>query len=257
MRVYMTEDDPGQPVALSFRMTVDDAQLVRDVQHLAALWGKPVGESRVGRSDWLRSWRNIDVLASRLFNTLDAEEQCDPETFHHLLMAVGNFKRQAGDIHLRVDFADLAARQRGKSFVIPGGVGRLERDNRASWQRLQQIPGLSIPTASCLLAALWPGSHVIMDVYDRRAAVGLQVGRRSHDNRRLDEVWAPSHEWWFYDWFRRTLTMTAQAADCEPVSVERALYILGARTAKELGDRWEQHGTSSEYYRATLSLVDP
>jgi hypothetical protein len=119
-----------------------------------------------------------------------------------------------------------------------------------SWQRLVQIPGLGIPTASCLLAALWPDSHAIMDVLDRRAVIGVQVGRRSHIDRRLDAARVPSHEWWFYDWFRQTVTLTAQAADCEPVSGESALYILGARTARELGNDWTQHGTWSEFYHA-------
>jgi hypothetical protein len=254
--VYMTADNLGQPVALSFHTTADDGRLALDVQRLAALWGKPAGESRVSRNDWLRAWRNIGVLASRLFDTLDPQGRCDPETFHHLLLAVGNFKRQAGDIHLRVDFADLAAERRGESLVLPGDLGRLDRDGVASWQRLDQIPGLGIPTASCLLAALWPDSHAIMDIYDRRALVGVQVGRHSHNDRRLDVARVPSHEWWFYDWFRRTVTLTAQTADCEPVSVERALYILGARTASELGDKWEQQGTWSEYYGTALRQVD-
>jgi hypothetical protein len=52
------------------------------------------------------------------------------------------------------------------------------------------------------------------------------------------------------------VALTAQAADCEPVSVERALYVVGVRTARELGEKWEQHGTWSEYYRAALSQVD-
>jgi hypothetical protein len=52
------------------------------------------------------------------------------------------------------------------------------------------------------------------------------------------------------------VALTAQAADCEPVSVERALYIVGVRTARELGEKWKQHGTWSEYYRAALSQVD-
>lgn len=256
MPVYMTGDDLGQPVALRFRAAADDERLALDVQQLAKLWGKPAGESRVGRDDWLRAWRNISALAGRLFETLDPEGRCDPETFHHLLLAVGNFKRQAGGIHLPVDFADLVAGPRGESLVLPGGLGRLDRDSVTSWQRLDQIPGLGIPTASCLLAALWPGSHAIMDVLDRRAVVGLQVGRRSHIDRRLDAARVPSHEWWFYDWFRQTVTLTAQAANCEPVSVERALYILGARTARELGKDWTQHGTWSEYYHAALSQVD-
>jgi hypothetical protein len=251
----MSKDDLGDPAALSFRTTADDGHLARDVRRLAAYWGKPAGRGRVDREDWLRTWRNIIALASRLFGTLDAQGQCDPETFHHLLVAVGNFKRQAGDIHLAVDFADLAA-ERGESLVLPGDLGRLDRDDVASWQRLKRIPGLGIPTASCLLAALWPGSHAIMDVLDRWAVIGLQVGRRSHNDRRLDTAWIPSREWWFYDWFRQTVTLTAQAAHCEPVSVERALYVLGAWTAKELGKKWEQHGTWSEYYRAAISQIE-
>jgi hypothetical protein len=254
---YMTADDLGQPVALSFRETADDGQLARDVQLLEALWGISPGETRVGRDDWLRAWRNIDVLASRVFDIPDFQGRCDPETFQYLLWAVGNFKRQAGNIHLPVDFAGPAAAPRAESLALPGDLGRLDRDNAASWQRLDQIPGLGgIPTASCLLAALWPGSHVIMDVLDRRAAVGLQVGRRSRSDRRLDVARTPSHEWWFYDWFRQTVLLTAQAAGCEPVSVERALYVLGALTARELADEWEQDGTWSEYYSEALSQVD-
>jgi len=41
--VYMTADDLGQPVALSFRATADNGRLALDVQRLEALWGKPPG----------------------------------------------------------------------------------------------------------------------------------------------------------------------------------------------------------------------
>jgi hypothetical protein len=255
--VYMTEEDLGNPVALSFNTTGDHGRLALDVQRLAKVWGIPASNRQVGRRDWLRAWQNIAVLANRLFDTLGTKEQCDPETFHHLLLAVGNFKRQAGVIHLPVDFADPVAGSRRESLVLPAGLGRLERDSVASWQRLNKIPGLgSIPTASCLLAALWPDSHAIMDVLDRRAAVGLQVGRRSRTDQHLDTARIPSHEWWFYNWFRRTVTLTAEAADCEPVSVERALYILGSRTASELGKKWKTNGTWSDYYHVALRQVD-
>jgi hypothetical protein len=95
-----------------------------------------------------------------------------------------------------------------------------------------------------------------MDVLDRRATIGLQVGGRPHNDQRLDAAWVPSHEWWFYDWFRQTVTLTARAAGCEPVLVERALYVVGARTARELGVEWEQRGTWSEYYSSALGQVD-
>jgi hypothetical protein len=171
--VYMSKDDLGKSSALSFRTTVNSNQLAGDVQYLADDWAKPAGRSQIGREDWLRTWQNITVLASRLFDTVDSQGRSDAETFHHLLMAVGNFKRQAGDIHLPVDFAGSVSKQRPKSLMLPGDLGRLECDKVAAWQRLKGIPGLGIPTASCLLAALWPDSHVIMDVRDRRAAIGL------------------------------------------------------------------------------------
>ena len=256
MHVNMTADDLGQPAALTFRATADEDRIAIDVRQIEALWGKPEGKGRIGRNDWLRAWRNIRVLASRLLDGLDPQGRCEPETFQHLLLAVGNFKRQAGDIHLPVDLADWETEWRSESLVLPGGLGRLDRDDVASWQRLDQIPGLGVPTATCLLAALWPDRHAIMDVLDRRATIGFQVGRHSYNDQRLDAALVPSREWWFYDWFRRTVMLTAQAADCEPVLVERALYILGARTARELGDMWEQRGTWSEYHRAVLSQAD-
>jgi hypothetical protein len=252
----MTADDLGEPVALSFRATGDDGRLAVDVRRLEAFWGNREGKGQIGRDDWLRAWRNIRVLASRVFDGLGSQGRCDPETFHHLVLAVGNFKRQAGDIHLPVELADLEAEQRREWLMLPGTLGRLDRDDVVSWQQLLQIPGLGIPTASCLLAALWPDSHAIMDVFDRRATIGLVIGRRSRNEHPLDAARVPSHEWWFYDWFRRTVTLTAHTADCEPVVVERALYILGARTAAELGDNWEQRGTWSEYYSTALSQAD-
>jgi hypothetical protein len=51
----MAADDLGEPMALSFRTTKDDGRLAQDVRRLAALWGKPAGESRVGRDDWLKA----------------------------------------------------------------------------------------------------------------------------------------------------------------------------------------------------------
>jgi hypothetical protein len=63
-------------------------------------------------------------------------------------------------------------------------------------------------------------------------------------------------EWWFYNWFRHTVKLTARAAKCEPVLVERALYVLGVRTAKVLCKKWERNGTWSEYYRAATCQVD-
>lgn len=51
MPVYMTADDLGRPVALSFRATPDTSQLAVDVRQVEALWGKPESKGRIGRDD--------------------------------------------------------------------------------------------------------------------------------------------------------------------------------------------------------------
>jgi hypothetical protein len=251
-RVYMTEKDLGEPTALCF----GDGELAADIARLASLWGEPTGRSRIGRDDWLRAWQNIRALADRLLDAPDSSQPCDLEIFHHLMLAVGNFKRQAGDIHLAVEIADYLPARQSASLVLPGDLGRLERDNAASWQALAaRVPGLGIPTTTCLLAALWPDYHVIMDVYDRRAAVGLQVGRRSGNDERLDTASAPGHAWWFYSWFRTTVTLTAHTAGCELVQVERALFVLGSATGRELAVKSEGGWTWSQYYHMAVSEI--
>jgi hypothetical protein len=256
MPVYMTVNDLGRPKPLSFRAIAYSCQLSADVRRLEAYWGNPKGRGRIRRDDWLRAWRNIQALAHRLHESVGPQGRCDPETFHHLLLAVGNFKRQAGDIHLPIEFASQEMAPQSEWLELPGGFGRLVRGDVDSWRRLTQIPGLGIPTASCLLAALWPDDHAIMDVLDRRAAVALQVGRHSHNDQRLDTTCLPSNEWQFYEWFRETVTLTAQAAGGKPVMVERALYVVGARTAAELGEKWERSGTWSDYFRAAVGQAD-
>lgn len=252
MPSYLSAQDLGEPVAISFRANADTSHLADDIRLLEDCWGRPGSRGHVDREDWLLVWRNIRALATRLLRTLDQQGRCDPETWHHLLMAVGNFKRQAGDIHPRVTLSSDSAGPLSKSFLLPGD-DQLECDAVESWQVLTKIPGLGqLPTTSCLLAALWPDHHAIMDVRDRRAAVGLQVGRRSGQNPSLDSATIPSSEWWFYDWFRRTVTATARAAGTQPVEVERALYVLHRRTEKELPGSWKQDGTWSTYYSIAI-----
>lgn len=171
-------------------------------------------------------------------------------------MAAGNFKRQAGDIHLPVDLSAPAAGGAASGLILPGCGDRIERGTPGSWRLLGQIPGLGgIPTASCVLAALWPDCHVIMDVRDRRAAVGLHVGRRLADDRRLSTLRIPSGQWWFYDWFRRSVTATAKAASVSPVEVERALFVLDARVGNHLPDGWTRTGTWATYHARALEQV--
>ncbi len=258
--MYLSQDDLREPGALNFRAIIDADQLAADIRRLESCWGMPKGsDGRIGREDWLLAWRNVRGLASRLLGSLDPDGRCDPETWHHLLMMVGNFKRQAGNIHPPITLDASPTTQVIECLVLPGGEDKLECDVIESWSLLSKVPGLGLrgglSTASCLLAALWPESHVIMDVRDRRAAVGLRVGRWSSGDRRVNTAAIPSDEWWFYEWFRRTVAATARAAGTTMTEVERALFALHGSVAPKLSDAWERTGTWSEYYEIAIDQV--
>lgn len=92
---------------------------------------------------------------------------------------------------------------------------------------------------------------------DHELQLPYQIGRRCyadrHQKQGLDGARIPSDQWWFYDWFRRTVKLTANAAgDNESLAVERALFVLGERLAREPGTGslpW------SKYYREALMQV--
>jgi hypothetical protein len=102
-----------------------------DVRGLAALWGQPSENSVLDRDDWLRAWQNIDVLAQRVFATIDAEQRCDAEVFQNILLAVGNFKRQV-TIHLPVTLLRSVGKRRVMRFMPPDGLGRRDCDDVTS-----------------------------------------------------------------------------------------------------------------------------
>jgi hypothetical protein len=98
--------------------------------------------------------------------------------WHHLVMAVGNFKRQNGR---RLRPARIAAAPvtvlhvRPDRFCVPAGP-EVIREDAGSWTRLEQsLGGAAAATTTTLLAALWPDSHHILDWRVLAAAAGLGI----------------------------------------------------------------------------------
>jgi hypothetical protein len=166
------------------------------------------------------------------------------ETWHHLVMAVGNFKRQGGTqiCLLRASAEDgiwsdhYARPDLCKVQTLTGEV-ELRRDAPDTWKLLTSdkecVKGVDVATATTLLSALWPGTHVIIDLRDLRASIGLNLAEAvtgrgvNTDNRRDVEV-----SWDWYEWMRTKIVSKAVELRTEPLTVERALYWLDRRVKR-------------------------
>ena len=224
---------------------------------------------RWNRSEQLAlSWTDIEILARR-FLAAESDDGNATDEWHHLLMTVGNFKRRSGLIspgHLTQEAQDDLV-HRPDRITIQGtrGQAMVECSNPASWRNLtEKIPGLSVPTATTLLSALWPDYHVIIDWNDRDAAVGLDAAPLLRAQG-LDRGWfnggRPSERepyWELYDWFRQVVADTASslteaAIRIRPRDVERALFVLGRETLTfRRGPDW----TWSGYHELLKNMLD-
>jgi hypothetical protein len=176
------------------------------------------------------------------------------ETWHHLVMAVGNFKRQGGTQICLLQavpegHAWLAQDRRPRSCKVQTVTGEIEliRDDPGSWELLAALKGVEVATATTLLSALWPRSHVIMDTRVLNATMGLNMaeavekGWLTTDSRKTIGV-----SWEMYAWVRskvleKTDQLNAEGANVEPVYVERSLYILDQRVRLPQKLSWNEY----------------
>ncbi|MDQ6726506.1 MAG: hypothetical protein M3066_10135 [Actinomycetota bacterium] len=208
----------------------------------------PLGADQIARcrvdfgakNDDCEMWTDCEQLAARFWSFSDGP---DRETaWHHLLLSVGNFKRQTPirRTHLPASLREVPAAR--ASFDLPDGR-RIERDNPNSWPALCSTSGVGAATATTLLSALWPGRHVIID----QVAWSVTVALRATEGRTTRRIPAeattplPDISWDDYCLYLPVVCATAREMECEPVDVERTLYVLGLKRRGD-GDSWLSFG---------------
>ncbi len=200
------------------------------------------------RWDWDDISKDMLWLGRHFWVTLVHSPDEAPIVWHHLVLAVGNFKRQTPIRGIRIGGSDIKATPQ-PSFTAPGLDLTVSKEDSESWKSLEDaVRGIGVPTTSTLLSALWPDFHVVIDRFAFRSAVALRAsiggisrqGRkgevRPEDTKPLgDEV-----TWLDYDDYRRWVVCTAAAIGRSPVMVERLLYLL--RVDDLPGRTWAHYG---------------
>ncbi len=203
-----------------------------------------VTAERVGRwaSRWTDTglWDEVLLLANRVWVASSSSDQA--LAWHHLLLAVGNFKRQGGRrIRPAIELPALAPVEPMNTFVTPTGV-LVDVDAVASWEALSDsIPGVATPTCTTLLAALWPNRHFVFDWRVRAVASGIlrangwpacpsieAVGEGTPGPVTMSD----------YDHIRNHV----RAADLDMVLTERAFYEVSRKVRMLPGRTWKEYG---------------
>lgn len=187
------------------------------------------------------------ALAGRVWAATPTDQ---PLAWHHLVLAVGNFKRQPGRrLHPSPLLTGSPPRtDPPTSLAVPGFDRALHRDETASWELLGNgLRGAGVATTTTLLAALWPEHHFVFDwrVHDVTNGLRVQVdlpvcpGVTAENNT--------GHPLG-YDCYRRVrewLTGTSTDLDVALVSIARALYEISRKVGGTPGRTWAEYGTAA------------
>ena len=188
-------------------------------------------------------WTDIDQLALQFgYSALRGGPEM-AEAWHHLLLSVGNFKRQSPIFPANLT---KTTQQRDESIVpdaifIPelGGT-QLERDLPSSWCQLTSVDGIGTATATTVLAALWPHHHFILDKLVLHIAGAL---RAEEDDTYLDSLIAPYKEasMEIYIEIRQRFLAIAKEHRVPLQHLERASFILSDGLGTDPSRTWRQY----------------
>jgi hypothetical protein len=205
-------------------------------------------------------WDDIQVLAGRFWNAKDDKTRL--LCWHHLVLAVGNFKRQPGR-RLRpsalASLDDYRKFARSEATVIPGvkNTQRICADDSRSWQSLMDVlPGARTATTTTLLAALWPEKHVVFDRRVHWAANALRICSKLCPTLGIEPRSSSWQEITLGDYvvIRDWLLATAEQLRVPPNAIERALYLLDSRVPSSEGETWSHY---AERIGQQLSALSP
>ncbi|MFP5321562.1 MAG: hypothetical protein ACLGIC_06905 [Acidimicrobiia bacterium] len=192
-------------------------------------------------------WAEVDWLAERFWAATDPAARS--RRWHHLVLAVGNFKRQPGR-RLRPTLDTTGPAVPGvpeDRFDVAGTDGpvTVAVDDPASWVALSAaLPGAAVATTSTLLAALWPSAHFVFDWRVAAAANGLRARAELATAPGFDATATTTPDLGFdhYGRVRAWLLDTAAATGAGLVAAERALYRASQLVPAERGRDWATYG---------------
>jgi hypothetical protein len=175
-------------------------------------------------------WQDVQAAADRVHLSRGADRSW---AWHHLLLAVANFKSERPVFPARLPLVPSAAGLQRCDILevpVPGGLLSLGVEDLATWRELSEgMHGIAVSRATTVLAALWPGRHVIADWRALSAAAALAGARDGWDQVPVEpEGTDPLRpEWDTYPWYRKVVLDCAAHEGLLPIQVERALYTLG------------------------------
>jgi hypothetical protein len=186
-------------------------------------------------------WEDVMSLSRRCWEDCSSGDAA--LRWHHLVLAVGNFKRQAGRMSPpRISGLSESPGVSRETFRIPSGLV-LHRDEEDSWRELEAgFHGVGLATATTLLAALWPEHHFIFDRRVHEAADGIRIEgglaptpatERYRSIRKRQRVGFADYAM-VRGWLR--------TIDCPLRTSERALYRLSQLVPNVAGRSWEDYG---------------
>jgi len=202
-------------------------------------------------------WDDIAWLSLRVWDADNDDER--RLRWHHLVMAVGNFKRLGGR-RLRPEPLASApgpeAVGRADHIRIPGGT-LVTCEEPGSWSQLRDtLPGAAAPTTTTLLAALWPTRHFILDWRVLAAVAGLDVtsGGPSHGIAEASsgDFLEPTLD--RYRTVRELLIFSADESRTPLQVVERGLYVMSKGVKGIKGRTWAEYGDA---LRARRGRTEP
>src|SRR6266702_2069663 len=165
------------------------------------------------------------------------EEELRLICWHHLVLAVGNFKRQGGR-RLRPPAlpgqADQSQVHRTDELLVPGldGAGRLHVEDSKSWRMLSgALSGAGVPTTTTILTALWLEQHFVFDwrVHAAANALRIHAGLDATAEVEPSSTYSPPLMFSDYELIRRWILGTAAELGVRATQVERSLYQLSRR----------------------------
>lgn len=211
------------------------------------LLGVPVERIRELGDSWSDGglWDDILWLALQAWSAPGDDQR--RMRWHHLVMAIGNFKRQGGR-RLRParisPASNLSFDVWPDEFRVPDDFS-IFRDDAASWQRLQtSLSGAATATTTTVLAALWPDSHHILDWRVLAAVAGLGVVDGGDSDLGLVTAGGQNHlepTLAYYAKVRTLLVRLAAETSIPLRTIECALYRM-SQGVKGKGMTWAQYG---------------